>query len=58
MKRFTEPSTWAGFGVLFQAAKMFVPPQYHLVLDGASAVAAAVAGVMPEAKPVAVVEVK
>lgn len=48
MNRLKEASTWAGFGVLFQMAKMFVPPQYHLVLDGASAVAGALAGVIPE----------
>jgi hypothetical protein len=36
MKRLKEPSTWAGFGLLFQTAKIFVPPQYHFVLDGAS----------------------
>lgn len=48
MKRLKEPSTWAGFGVLFQVAKAFVPPQYAVVLDGLSGLAAAVAGVVPE----------
>jgi hypothetical protein len=48
MKRLKEPSTWAGFGVLFQVLKAFVPPQYGIVLDGLSGVAAAVAGVVPE----------
>ena len=36
MKRLKEPSTWAGLGILFQAAKAFVPPQYHVLLDGAT----------------------
>jgi hypothetical protein len=36
MKRLKEPSTWAGLGVLFQAAKGFVPVQYHVVLDSGS----------------------
>lgn len=36
MKRLKEPSTWAGLGVLCQAAKGFVPPQWHIVLDGGS----------------------
>jgi hypothetical protein len=48
MKRLKEASTWAGLGILFQVAKAFVPPQYHIVLDGLSGVAGAVAGVVPE----------
>ncbi len=51
MNRFKEASTWAGFGVMFQVCKAFVPPQYHVFLDGASAVAGALAGVIPEKKP-------
>ena len=48
MNRFTEPSTWAGLATLFQVAKMFVPANLHICLDGATAVAGALAGVMPE----------
>lgn len=40
MKRLKEPSTWAGLAVLFQTAKAFVPPQYHIVVDGATGAAA------------------
>lgn len=49
MKRLTEASTWAGLGVFFQVAKAFVPPQYAVVLDAASGLAAAAAGVIPDA---------
>jgi hypothetical protein len=48
MDRLKEASTWAGFGVMFQACKLFVPAQFHIYLDGASAVAGALAGVVPE----------
>lgn len=48
MKRFKEASTWAGLAAIFQAVKLFVPPQYHIVLDGATAIAGTVAGVVPE----------
>ena len=48
MQRFKEPSTWAGFGVLFQVAKAFIPPQWHILLDGMSAFSGALAGAMPE----------
>lgn len=47
-KRIREPSTWAGFGVLLQMAKSFLPPQYHIILDGATAVAGTLAGVISE----------
>lgn len=47
MKRFTEPSTWAGFGVLFQTLKAFLP-QYAIYLDGASVIAGGLAGVIAE----------
>lgn len=50
--RFKEPSTWAGFAALFQLAKLIVPPQYHIVVDGATAVAGALAGVIAEKGPV------
>ncbi|MFZ4878433.1 hypothetical protein ACL9RI_25385 [Janthinobacterium sp. Mn2066] len=46
MNRLKEASTWAGLGVLFQVAKAFLPPQYHICVDGASAVAGALAGVI------------
>ncbi len=52
MDRLKEASTWAGFGVLFQMLKPFVPAQYHIILDGASAVSGALAGVIPEKKAV------
>ncbi|WP_158567972.1 hypothetical protein [Duganella sp. BJB476] len=48
MKRLKEASTWAGFAAILQAAKMFVPPQYHILLDGATAIAGTVAGIVPE----------
>lgn len=48
MNRLKEASTWAGFAAVFQMLKVFVPPQYHLVLDGATAVSGALAGVIPE----------
>lgn len=48
MKRFCEPSTWAGLAALFQLAKTFVPPQYQIFVDGATAVAGALAGVIAE----------
>jgi hypothetical protein len=48
MKRLTEPSTWAGFAAFLQAAKLLVPPQYHIVLDGGTALAATMAGLIPE----------
>ncbi|WP_373987002.1 hypothetical protein [Duganella sp. BuS-21] len=52
MKRLKEASTWAGLGVLFQVAKVLVPPQYHVVLDGLSGLAGAVAGIVPETSAV------
>ncbi|WP_343724265.1 hypothetical protein [Herbaspirillum huttiense] len=48
MNRLSEASTWAGLGVLFQVMKAFVPPAWQIYLDGASAAAAGVAGVIPE----------
>ncbi|GAC1611100.1 MAG: hypothetical protein NVS3B3_21490 [Aquirhabdus sp.] len=47
LNRFKEASTWAGFGVLFQVAKAFLP-QYAIYLDGASAIAGTLAGLVPE----------
>ena len=40
MNRIKQPSTWAGLAVLFQLAKAFVPPQYHVVIDSFSGAAA------------------
>lgn len=54
MKRLKEPSTWAGLGVLFQAAKGFVPFQYHIVLDGGSGACAWMAVQLRERAPLAV----
>lgn len=48
MKRLYEPSTWAGFAALFQLARAFVPPSYQICIDGATAVAGALAGVIAE----------
>jgi hypothetical protein len=48
MKRLKEPSTWAGLAALFQLAKAVVPPQYHIVVDCATAMAGALAGVIAE----------
>jgi hypothetical protein len=48
MNRLKEASTWAGFAALFQLAKAVVPPQYHIVVDCATAVAGALAGVIRE----------
>ena len=53
MNRLKEASTWAGFAALFQLAKAFVPPQYHTVVDCATAAAGALAGVIAEKGPVA-----
>ncbi|PJJ17824.1 hypothetical protein CLU90_1004 [Janthinobacterium sp. 67] len=53
MNRLKEPSTWAGFAALFQLAKLIVPTQYHIVVDGATAMAGALAGVIAEKGPVA-----
>ena len=33
-KRFGEPSTMAGMGVIFMVAATFVPPQYQLLVQG------------------------
>ncbi len=48
MKRFTEPSTWAGLAALFQMTRAFVPPQYQIFVDGATTVAGALAGFIAE----------
>jgi hypothetical protein len=48
MQRFFEASTWAGFAAILQAAKVLVPPQYHVALDGATAVTGVIAGMLPE----------
>lgn len=46
--RFKEPSTWAGIAVLLQIGRKFVPVPYLVVIDTASAVAGALAGMMKE----------
>jgi hypothetical protein len=48
MNRFKEPSTWAGLAALFQLVRAFVPPQYQVVVDGATAVAGTLAGFIAE----------
>jgi len=48
MKRLKEPSTWAGLAALCQAAKLVVPPHYHYLVDGATALAGVLAGVIAE----------
>lgn len=51
--RLKEPSTWAGIAVLLQISKKFIPAPYLVVIDTASAVAGALAGMMKErGKPV------
>lgn len=47
MKRLTEPSTWAGFGVLAQTAKAFIP-QHGMYLDCLSTIAGALAACLAE----------
>ena len=47
MKRLTEPSTWAGFGILFQIGKGFFPA-YGAIFDGLSAAAGSAAVAMHE----------
>ncbi|MBN9357544.1 MULTISPECIES: hypothetical protein [Pseudomonadota] len=49
MDRIKEPSTWAGLGILAQVLKGFFPA-YALALDGVSAAAGALAGVLTENK--------
>ena len=53
MNRLKEPSTWAGLAGLVQGAKLFVPPQYHFVVDGASILAGGLAALIAEKGPVA-----
>lgn len=53
LKRLKEASTWAGLAAILQAAKLVVPAHYHMVLDGATAVAGTIAGVVPEKGAVA-----
>lgn len=48
MQRFFEASTWAGVAAILQAAKVLVPPQYHVALDGATAVTGVMAGMLRE----------
>jgi hypothetical protein len=48
MKRLFEPSTWAGLAAILQAAKTLTAPQHHIVLDGATALAGVVAGLLTE----------
>lgn len=48
MKRLTEASTWAGIAAILQAAKALIPPQYHVLLDGATAASGAIAGLVRE----------
>lgn len=48
MSRLKEPSTWAGIAAIFQMMKAFLPPQYQIVMDGGTAVAGALAGVIAE----------
>lgn len=48
MKRLKEASTWAGIAAILQAAKLLVPPQYHVAVDGLTVLAGTVAGIVPE----------
>jgi hypothetical protein len=47
MKRFTEPSTWAGFAALFQAGAALAP-QYAFALHCATVLAGTLAGLIAE----------
>ncbi|MYM39668.1 hypothetical protein [Duganella qianjiadongensis] len=47
MQRLKEPSTWAGFGILFQALKTLAP-HYAPVFDSLSFVAGTVAAAVTE----------
>lgn len=47
MNRLKEPSTWAGFGILFQALKALAP-HYAPVFDAMSFVAGSVAAAVRE----------
>lgn len=47
IQRFKEPSTWAGFGVLFQALKALAP-HYAPVFDSLSFVAGTVAAAVSD----------
>ena len=49
MKRFYEPSTWAGLAAILQAAK-FIFPQYTLAIDAATAATGGVAVVLREGR--------
>lgn len=49
MKRFSEPSTWAGLSMLVvQMAKMLLPPEWHPVADGVATAAAGLAVALTE----------
>lgn len=48
MKRFLEPSTWAGLAAVLQGLKFVLPPQWHPVVDGASVAAGGLAAAMRE----------
>lgn len=41
MKRFTEPSTWAGVAALLQVLSAFLPPQYQPIVTAITAAAGA-----------------
>jgi len=47
--RLKEPSTWAGFAAILQAAKFFFP-QYAMIIDGLTALVGALAVKLPEVK--------
>lgn len=49
MHRLKEPSTWAGFGIVFQALKA-IKPEYAPVFDGLSFLAGTVAAAVTERK--------
>jgi hypothetical protein len=49
MKRFTEPSTWAGIAAIASMLAAFLPPQYQLIAQALTAGAGAAAIKLREA---------
>lgn len=47
MKRFKEPSTWAGVAAVLQTLKAFMP-QHAPIIDGLTVAAGVLAGVIAE----------
>lgn len=50
LKRFGEPSTWAGIAAIFQVLKSFLPVHNQVYADALTLGAGAIAGALPESK--------